>query len=272
MIENLNHGVSALTAAFADDCRGPGGFDKANGQADRIAGQRLWQRFSLQSRCRPDDVATVRRRTFNPRAGRPAVPPSGSADPRPHRPGGINDGGRGSFSRPRCAGWRWLPCRLPVHHPIRRFMCWRRYRADATRAPKVIALRAIAIAHYLERSQIVRSSEGYRMDVLSNEWWGEPLDTMMGRILVQELNQRLPGNTVYGDSGAISTPADATVEINLQRLDTRSPGCAVAGCTGRCGRSQFGIARRVIHGSAGGFIDPSLGCGDERGDRRDCRM
>ncbi len=55
-----------------------------------------------------------------------------------------------------------------------------------------IDLRAIAIAHYLERSQIVRSSEGYRMDVLSNEWWGEPLDTMMGRILVQELNQRLP--------------------------------------------------------------------------------
>jgi hypothetical protein len=86
-------------------------------------------------------------------------------------------------------------------------------------APHVIALRAIAIAHYLERSQIVRSSEGYRMDVLSNEWWGEPLDTLMSRILVQELNQRLPGSSVYGDSGAISTPPDATVEINLQRLD-----------------------------------------------------
>ncbi len=65
----------------------------------------------------------------------------------------------------------------------------------------------------------MRSSEGYRLDVLSNEWWGEPLDTMMGRILVQELNQRLPGGTVYGDSGAITTPADATVAINLQRFD-----------------------------------------------------
>lgn len=94
-------------------------------------------------------------------------------------------------------------------------------------APRVIALRAIAIAHYLERSQIVRSSEGYRMDVLSNEWWGEPLDTMMSRILVQELNQRLPGSTVYGDSGAISTPSDATVEINLQRLDLDRDGAVV---------------------------------------------
>jgi uncharacterized lipoprotein YmbA len=91
-------------------------------------------------------------------------------------------------------------------------------------APRTVALRAIAIAHYLERSQIVRSSEGYRMDILSNEWWGEPLDTMIGRILVQELNQRLPGSTVYGDNGAISTRPDATVEINLQRLDLDSQG------------------------------------------------
>jgi uncharacterized lipoprotein YmbA len=96
-----------------------------------------------------------------------------------------------------------------------------------TGAPRVVQLRAIAIPHYLERSQIVRSSEGYRMDVLSNEWWGEPIDAMMSRILVQELNQRLPGVTVYGDSGAISTPADATVEINLQRLDLNREGAVV---------------------------------------------
>jgi uncharacterized protein len=91
-------------------------------------------------------------------------------------------------------------------------------------APGVVELRAIAIAHYLERNQIVRSSEGYRLDVLSNEWWGEPLDAMMGRILVQELNQRLSGTTVYSDSGAISAPADATVAINLQRLDLDHDG------------------------------------------------
>jgi uncharacterized protein len=94
-------------------------------------------------------------------------------------------------------------------------------------APSAVELRAIAIAHYLERSQIVRSSEGYRLDVLSNEWWGEPLDTMMGRILVQELNQRLPGSTVYGDSGAISTQADATVAINLQRFDLDRDGAVL---------------------------------------------
>jgi uncharacterized lipoprotein YmbA len=93
--------------------------------------------------------------------------------------------------------------------------------------PRVVELRAISIPHYLERSQIVRSSEGYRMDVLSNEWWGEPLDTMMNRVLVQEISQRLPRTTVYSDNGAISTPPDATVAVNLQRLDLDRDGAVL---------------------------------------------
>jgi uncharacterized protein len=91
-------------------------------------------------------------------------------------------------------------------------------------APRNIELRAVGLPRYLERSQIVRSSEDYRMDVLSNDWWGEPLDAMMGRILVQELQQRLPGSTVYSDSGAITATPDATVEINVQRFDLNRQG------------------------------------------------
>jgi uncharacterized lipoprotein YmbA len=91
-------------------------------------------------------------------------------------------------------------------------------------APHTIEVRAISLARYLERSQIVRSSEGYRMDVLANDWWGEPLDSMMGRILVLELSQRLPGSTVYADSGAISASPDATVEINVERFDLDREG------------------------------------------------
>jgi uncharacterized lipoprotein YmbA len=93
--------------------------------------------------------------------------------------------------------------------------------------PRTIEVRAISLARYLERSQIVRSSEGYRMDVLANEWWGEPLDSMMGRILVLELSQRLPGSTVYADSGAISAAPDATVEINVERFDLDREGAVL---------------------------------------------
>src|SRR6185312_8652850 len=42
--------------------------------------------------------------------------------------------------------------------------------------------------------------------------------------LVEELSQRLPGSSVYAESGAVSVSPDATVELNVQRLDADSAG------------------------------------------------
>jgi uncharacterized lipoprotein YmbA len=91
-------------------------------------------------------------------------------------------------------------------------------------APKVIALQQISTARYLERSQIVRSSENYRLDVMSNDWWGEPLGAMLSRVLIEELGQRLPQSTVFGESGAVTASPDATIELNVQRLDEDASG------------------------------------------------
>jgi hypothetical protein len=91
-------------------------------------------------------------------------------------------------------------------------------------APKSIVVRRIALARYLERSQIVRSTDGYRIDMLPNDWWGEPLDAMILRILVAELGERLPDSAVFADTGAISVPPDVAVEVNLQRMDLDSQG------------------------------------------------
>ena len=85
--------------------------------------------------------------------------------------------------------------------------------------PKIVMLKDIGLASYLDRREIVRSSEGYKLDVMSNDWWGEPLGGMLGRVLVVELGQRLPASTIYGESGAINTDPNATVGVNLQRLD-----------------------------------------------------
>jgi uncharacterized protein len=89
---------------------------------------------------------------------------------------------------------------------------------------KVVLVQQIAVAHFLERSQIVRSSENYRLDVMSNDWWGEPLAPMLNRVLVEELGQRLPQSTVIADNGAVSARPDATVEVNIQRLDEDASG------------------------------------------------
>jgi len=94
-------------------------------------------------------------------------------------------------------------------------------------APKVILLQQISLARYLERSQIVRSSENYQLDVMENDWWGEPLSAMLSRVLVDELSQRLPQSAVISENGAVSAPADATIELNIRRLDEDASGTLV---------------------------------------------
>ena len=90
--------------------------------------------------------------------------------------------------------------------------------------PHIVMLQQISLARYLERPEIVRSSENYRLDVLTNEIWGEPLGAMIGRVLAEDLMQRLPGTNLFSANGAISAPADATVEVNIQRMDTDATG------------------------------------------------
>src|ERR1700758_4312720 len=82
--------------------------------------------------------------------------------------------------------------------------------------PKVVALQQISTARFLERSEIVRSSENYRLDVMSNDWWGEPLSAMLSRVLIDELSQRLPQSTVFAESGAVNASPDATISLNIQ--------------------------------------------------------
>ncbi len=90
--------------------------------------------------------------------------------------------------------------------------------------PPVVLVQQVAVAHFLERPQIVRSSENYRLAVMSNDWWGEPLAAMLTRILIDELGQRLPQTTVIADNGAVTARANATVEVNIQRLDEDAAG------------------------------------------------
>jgi uncharacterized lipoprotein YmbA len=91
-------------------------------------------------------------------------------------------------------------------------------------APKVIVLQQIGLARYLERSQIVRSSENYRLDVMQNDWWGEPLGSMLSRVLIEELSQRLPQSAVISENGGVSSPPDATLQLNILRLDEDAGG------------------------------------------------
>ena len=99
--------------------------------------------------------------------------------------------------------------------------------SEHTGGPKVILLQQIGLERYLERSQIVRSSENYRLEVMSNDWWGEPLGAMLSRVLLEELGQRLPRSVAISEIGAVSAPPDATIALNIQRLDQDAAGILV---------------------------------------------
>ncbi|MBV8526124.1 MAG: membrane integrity-associated transporter subunit PqiC [Acetobacteraceae bacterium] len=93
--------------------------------------------------------------------------------------------------------------------------------------PKVVAVREVSLARYLERQAIVRSSEGYQLQVEANDWWGETPGAMVTRVLEENLAQRLPGTSVFGEGGAIGANADATVELNIMRMDADRTGAVI---------------------------------------------
>jgi uncharacterized lipoprotein YmbA len=104
---------------------------------------------------------------------------------------------------------------------------------------RTVRLRRPSIPGYLDRPEIVRSVVGYRLGVGTNERWGGPLDEMIGRVLAQDLERRIPGSSVFTEDGAITAEGDATVEVNVQRFEV-----------GEGGELALVVAVALEHGSA----------------------
>jgi uncharacterized lipoprotein YmbA len=92
----------------------------------------------------------------------------------------------------------------------------------AQAGPRTVVLQEVVLARYLDRLQIVRNADDYKLTVSSEDWWVEPLGSMLTRVLVQELSERLPGAIVVSDTNVIGAAPDATVGVSIQRLDGTS--------------------------------------------------
>ena len=112
----------------------------------------------------------------------------------------------------------------------------------AQTAPGPVELRRIGLAGYLDRAEIVRADSGYRLRLAHNDLWGEPLGDMIGRVLAQDLTQRLPGIAVISEAGAISAGGDRIVEVDIQRFDADRSGNVVL-------LAQTSVRRRGVEGS-----------------------
>jgi uncharacterized lipoprotein YmbA len=90
--------------------------------------------------------------------------------------------------------------------------------------PLEVQLRRPGLPGYLDRPQIVRHEQPGKLEFSGADRWGAPLDGMIGSILAQNLAQRLPSASVYGESGAISSSPDALVEVDIQRFELTEHG------------------------------------------------
>ncbi|MGH7121801.1 MAG: PqiC family protein [Acetobacteraceae bacterium] len=92
---------------------------------------------------------------------------------------------------------------------------------------RVILVRAVSLARYLDRSPIVHSSAGYRLDIYGNDWWGELPGPMITRVLAANLASRLPMSTVLPETVAMTVRPDLSVEVSVQRFDEDASGALV---------------------------------------------
>jgi hypothetical protein len=93
--------------------------------------------------------------------------------------------------------------------------------------PGRMELRRIGLAAYLDRPGLVRDGADYKIEVSETERWAEPLGRMIGRLLTEELLDRLPDLTISAETGAITTDPDLVVEIDISRFEADATGAVV---------------------------------------------
>ncbi len=87
-----------------------------------------------------------------------------------------------------------------------------------------LKLRRPAIAGYLDRQVIVKTVVDHRLGLVDTDRWAAPLDEMLGRVLAQDVEQRLAGSVVFTEDGAITADANLTLEVDVRRFDVGDGG------------------------------------------------
>jgi len=99
--------------------------------------------------------------------------------------------------------------------------------AAATQGGLVVGVGPVTLPAYLERSQIVTRSGPNRAELAEFDSWIEPLDSMVPRVLAEDLARLLGTDDVLTLPARRAMPLDYQVEIEILRLDADPAGNAV---------------------------------------------
>jgi uncharacterized lipoprotein YmbA len=87
-----------------------------------------------------------------------------------------------------------------------------------------IEVRRPGIAGYLDRAEILMQWDGHRIQLAPNAAWGEPIGSMIGRVLAEDLTERLRGTIVFSAASDFSIQASAVVELAIWKFDLDRDG------------------------------------------------
>jgi uncharacterized lipoprotein YmbA len=87
-----------------------------------------------------------------------------------------------------------------------------------------IEVRRPGIAGYLDRAEILGQWDGQRLQFSESACWGEPITSMIGRVLAEDLTDRLRGTIAFGASSVLSIQASTVVEVAIQKFDLGPDG------------------------------------------------
>ena len=87
-----------------------------------------------------------------------------------------------------------------------------------------VEVRRPGIAGYLDRTEILAQWDGQRLQLADNACWGEPIAAMIGRVLADDLSERLRGTIVLGASSELSIQAAVVVELVIRKFDLGTDG------------------------------------------------
>ncbi|MGO4336546.1 membrane integrity-associated transporter subunit PqiC, partial [Labrys sp. KB_33_2] len=90
--------------------------------------------------------------------------------------------------------------------------------------PVSVSIETVDVAKYLDRPQLVRRSGDVQLGVSEFERWGEPMGSMVQRVLAENLRRRLPAGSLVTTSQTVSGKEAATLELSVSRFDTNAEG------------------------------------------------
>ena len=87
-----------------------------------------------------------------------------------------------------------------------------------------IEVRRPGISGYLDRTEILAPWDGQRLQLAQGAGWAEPISAMIGRVLAENLDRRLPGTIVFTASSDLSIQATTIIELVVRKFDADDDG------------------------------------------------